>query len=674
MIDVLVAAHEVSADETPSSPHIEKQLVAYVVAELEPGPTTTELRNFLKERLPEHMIPAVFVTLDALPLMPNGKVDRRALRAPDRTRPDLDKPFAAPRNPTEAKLVEIWSELLEIDRVGVHDNFFDLGGHSLLATQLVSRMRESFQVEISLRRLFEAPSVAGLAQAVEAAKMAGQNALAPPILPIPRDGDLELSFAQQRLWFFDQLEPGSSAYNIPAAVRLKGPLNLAALERSLNEIIERHESLRTTFKEVDGRPTQVIVPTLTIALPVVDLRNLAADEREAEVRRLVTVEAQRPFDLNRGPLLRGTLLRLTDMEQVGLLTMHHIVSDGWSTGILVREIAALYVAFCTGASSPLPALPIQYADFAHWQRQWMQGEVVASQIAYWKERLAGAPGTIDLPIDHARPAVQTFRGAHQTLVLSNRLRDGFEELGRRDGTTQFMTYLAAFKVLLSRYTGQVDLVVGTPIANRTRIETEGLIGFFVNALVLRTDLSGDPSFREFLGRVRETCLGAYGHQDLPFERLVEELHVIRDLSRNPLFQAMFVLHNVRPRPADLSGFELSPVECDGETAHFDLTLQIADAGQGLTATLIYNTDLFEADTVARMLGSFQMLLEALIAEPERRLSEVADPQRSRTATVLGRLERRPDGSDSGIVRSSGVRGAGRTDAGRHRPGVRCRAI
>ncbi len=621
VIDVLVAAHEVSADETPSSPHIEKQLVAYVVAELEPGPTTTELRNFLKERLPEHMIPAVFVTLDALPLMPNGKVDRRALRAPDRTRPDLDKPFAAPRNPTEAKLVEIWSELLEIDRVGVHDNFFDLGGHSLLATQLVSRMRESFQVEISLRRLFEAPSVAGLAQAVEAAKMAGQNALAPPILPIPRDGDLELSFAQQRLWFFDQLEPGSSAYNIPAAVRLKGPLNLAALERSLNEIIERHESLRTTFKEVDGRPTQVIVPTLTIALPVVDLRNLAADEREAEVRRLVTVEAQRPFDLNRGPLLRGTLLRLTDMEQVGLLTMHHIVSDGWSTGILVREIAALYVAFCTGASSPLPALPIQYADFAHWQRQWMQGEVVASQIAYWKERLAGAPGTIDLPIDHARPAVQTFRGAHQTLVLSNRLRDGFEELGRRDGTTQFMTYLAAFKVLLSRYTGQVDLVVGTPIANRTRIETEGLIGFFVNALVLRTDLSGDPSFREFLGRVRETCLGAYGHQDLPFERLVEELHVIRDLSRNPLFQAMFVLHNVQPRPADLSGFELSPVECDGETAHFDLTLQIADAGQGLTATLIYNTDLFEADTVARMLGSFQMLLEALIAEPERRLSE-----------------------------------------------------
>ena len=621
--EAIVVAHEVAAnaDSIASAP-TEKQLVAYLVAEQEPGPTTTDLHNFLKEKLPEHMIPAIFVKLAALPLMSNGKVDRRALPAPDRSRPDLDRAFEVPRNPAEEALAEIWAELLDVERIGIHDNFFELGGHSLLATQLVSRVRESFQVEISLRRLFETPTVAGLADAIEAASMVGRNSLAPPIQPIPRDQDLALSFAQQRLWFFDQLEPGHSAYNIPAAIRLKGPLNLAALERSLNEIVKRHESLRTTFEEVDGRPRQVIALTLTIALPVVDLRHLPAGEREIEVRRLVTIEAQRPFDLSRGPLLRGSVLRLTDQEQVGLLTMHHIVSDGWSTGILVREVATLYIAFCSGGSSPLPALPIQYADFAHWQRQWLQGEFLETQIAYWKERLAGAPATLDLPVDHPRPVVQTFRGAHQASALSQSVQEGIRILSRREGVTEFMAYLAAFKGLLSRYTGQDDLIVGTPIANRNRIETEGLIGFFVNALVLRTDLAGDPSFREILSRVRETCLGAYGHQDLPFDRLVEELHVTRDLSRNPLFQTMFVLHNASLQAAELSGFDLSPVEGDGETAHFDLTLQIADTGQGLTASLIYNADLFEPGTITRMLGSFQILLEALIADPDRRLSRL----------------------------------------------------
>jgi len=372
-----------------------------------------------------------------------------------------------------------------------------------LATQVVSRIRETFQVEIPLRRLFEVPTVAGLAESIEAARLAGPNLLAPPILPVPRNGDLALSFAQQRLWFFDQLEPGLPAYNIPAAVRLKGPLNLAALEQSLNEIVKRHESLRTTFGKVDGRPTQVIAPTLTIKLPVVDLRKLPASEQEAEVRRLVTAEAQRAFDLSQGPLIRCTVLRLGDEEHVGLLTMHHIVSDGWSTGILVREVATLYVAFCAGGSSPLPVLPIQYADFAHWQRQWLQGEVLETQIAYWKKQLANAPALIDLPTDHPRPAVQTFRGAHQSLVLPKHLQEGFKTLSRQEGVTQFMTLLAAFKVLLYRYTSQDDLIVGTPIANRNRLETEGLIGFFVNALVLRTDLSGNPSFRELVRRVRE---------------------------------------------------------------------------------------------------------------------------------------------------------------------------
>jgi amino acid adenylation domain-containing protein len=599
-----------------------KRLVAYVVAEREPLPTTTDLRNFLKAKLPEYMVPAVFVLLEALPLMPNGKIDRRALPSPDRSRPELDKVFVAPRTPTEELLAEIWAQLLDIERVGVHDNFFDLGGHSLLATQVVSRIRETFQVEIPLRRLFEVPTVAGLAESIEAARLAGPTLLAPPILPVPRNGDMALSFAQQRLWFFDQLEPGLAAYNIPAAVRLKGPLNLPALEQSLNEIVKRHESLRTTFGKLDGRPTQVIAPTLTIKLPVVDLRKLPASERETEVRRLVTAEAQRPFDLSKGPLVRGTVLRLGDEEHVGLLTMHHIVSDGWSTGILVREVATLYVAFCAGGSSPLPALPIQYADFAHWQRQWLQGEVLETQIAYWRKQLAGAPAQIDLPTDHPRPAVQTFRGAHQSLVLPKHLSEGFKSLGRQEGVTQFMTLLAAFKVLLYRYTSQDDLIVGTPIANRNRLETEGLIGFFVNALVLRTDLSDNPSFRDLLRRVREVCLGAYGHQDLPFDRLVGELHVKRDLTRNPLFQVMFVLQNASLRAVELTGLSLSPVEGDSETAHFDLTLQILDTEQGLTAALVYNTDLFEAATIARMLGNFQTLLEAIVADPEQRLSDL----------------------------------------------------
>ena len=537
-----------------------KQLVGYVVPREDESPTSEDLRRFLVQKLPDYMVPAHFIFLNSIPLTPNGKIDRKALPAPDRTRPELDKAFVAPRTPTEELLAEIWVHLLNLERVGVHDNFFDLGGHSLLATQAVSRIREAFQVEIPLRRLFEVPTVAGLAESIEAARHAGQNLLAPPILPVPRNGDLALSFAQQRLWFFDQLEPGLSAYNTPAAVRLKGPLNLAALDQSLNEIVQRHESLRTTFGKVEGRPTQVIAPALTIKLPIVDLRNLPASEREIEVQRLVTAEAQRPFDLSKGPLIRCTVLRLGDEEHVGLLTMHHIVSDGWSTGILVRELATLYVAFCAGGSSPLPALPIQYADFAHWQRQWLQGEVLETQIAYWKEQLAGAPALIDLPTDHPRPAVQTFRGAHQSLVLPRHLKDGFKALGRQEGVTLFMAMLAAFKVLLYRYTSQDNLIVGTPIANRNRVEFEGLIGFFVNALVLRTDLSGNPSFRELLRRVREVCLGAYSHQGLPFDRLVEELHLKRDLSRNPLFQVMFVLLDAPLRPLELPGLTLCPVE------------------------------------------------------------------------------------------------------------------
>ena len=373
---------------------------------------------------------------------------------------------------------------------------------------------------------------------------------------------------------------------------------------------------------------------------------------------MVTAEAQRPFDLSQGPLIRGTVLRLADDEHVGLLSMHHIVSDGWSTGILVRELATLYAAFSVGGSSPLPALPIQYADFAQWQRQWLQGEVLEAQTAYWKEKLAGLPGPLDLPTDHPRPPVQTFRGAHQSSVLPRLLQERIKALSRQEGVTQFMTFLAAFKVLLYRYTSQDDLIVGTPVANRTRLETEGLIGLFVNSLVLRTDLSGNPGFREVLRRVRDVCLGAYGHQDLPFDRLVEELRVQRDPTRNPIFQVMFVLHNSSLQTFELPGATLTPVESDSETAHFDLTLQIADTGQGLTATFIYNTDLFEAATITRMLGNFQTLLEAVVADPEQRLSDLPLLTEAERQQLLVEWNDTKTRWSAGCVHSSAFRGAG----------------
>ena len=603
--------------------HGEKRLVSYIVAQPRCAPTVVELRNFLKAKLPEHMVPVVFIALDSFPLNSNGKVDRRALPSPGDERPELDNAFVGPRNPAEELLVDIWVQVLGVERVGIHDDFFDLGGHSLLATQVVSRIRETFQVEMPLRRLFETPTVAGLAESLELSGRDADTLQLSSIQPIPRDGELPLSFAQQRLWFIDQLDPGNSVYNFPVAVRLKGLLNLVALEQSINEIVRRHEALRTTFSLVEGQPAQRIASRLTIDLPIVDLRKLAETERENEVQRLVVEEARRPFDLARGPLMRARVLQLADDEQVGLLTMHHIVSDGWSAGILIREMAALYQAFSSGSPSPLPELPIQYADFAYWQREWLQGTVLQRQLDYWKQQLDGSPPLLELPEDHLRPAVQSFRGAHQSLLLPKAVGSAMKALSRQEGTTLFMTLLAAFKVLLNCYTRQDDLVVGTPVANRNRLEIEGLIGFFVNALVLRTCLSGNPAFRELLRRVRKVCVDAYVHQDLPFERLVEELHIERDLSRNPLFQVMFVLQNASMHAVELPGLSLNPVIADGGTTHFDLTLHIADSEQGLLATAAYNTDLFEAGTITRMLAHFQTLLEAIAKDPDQHLSELS---------------------------------------------------
>ena len=446
------------------------------------------------------------------------------------------------------------------------------------------------------------------------------------------------SFAQQRLWFLDQLEPGSASYNIQRAARMKGRLDLPALRQSLNALVARHESLRTNFGSYQGEPAQIIAPAREIEIAVIDLTGLKPEERETEARRLAAIAAQDPFDLAQDQLLRATLFQLDEQDHVLHLVMHHIISDGWSLGILFREIGTLYEAFANNRPPPLPELPIQYADFASWQRQWLQGDLFEEQLAYWTKQLAGAPAVLELPVDKPRPAVQTFNGAYHSTVLPTRLGDSLNELSRREGATLFMTLLAAFQTLLSRYTNQEDILVGTPIANRTRTEIEGLIGFFVNTLVMRTDLSGNPSFRELLRRVREVSLEAYAHQDLPFERLVEELQPERSLSYMPLFQVLFAVQNMPKSFLTLPALELQDFSLDRKTSKFDLSLYIGESVKGLTVTFEYNTDLFEAATIARMAEHFQTLLEAIVSNPEQRLADLPLLTASRAAADCRRLE------------------------------------
>ena len=600
----------------------DKRLVAFLLARQEQLPSVVELRGFLLERLPDYMIPSAFVPLQAWPLTTNGKLDRKVLHAHEIAEPELTEAYDATRTPTEELLAGVWAEVLGLRRVGIHDNFFDAGGHSLLATQLMSRLRAAFGLELPLRLLFESPTIAELAREVVVGLRAGAGLDAPPVVAVGRRQPLPLSFAQQRLWFLDQLEPGSAFYNVPAAVRLSGRLEVAALERSLSEVVRRHESLRTTFAEADGQPVQVIHPPTPLALHVEDLRCLDAAECEAEARRLATEEAQQPFDLSTGPLLRARLLRLAEHEHVLLFTMHHIVSDGWSMGVLVREVTQLYAAYLKGEESPLEELSIQYADFAVWQREWMSGEVLERELDYWRRQLADAPPVLKLPTDRPRPAVQSFEGSRHSFVLPAELSEQLRRLSREEGVTLFMTLLAGFQSLLARYSRQSDIVVGSPIAGRNRAETEALIGFFVNTLVLRAKLSDNPSFGELLRRVREACLGAYAHQDVPFERLVEELAPERSLSHTPLFQVLFTLQNRPGGALDLPELSLEAMETNDGTAKFDLSLYINDEQERQVGTIVYNSNLFDAETVGRMAVHFEQLLRAITSDPEQKVLEL----------------------------------------------------
>ena len=597
-------------------------LIAYVVSADKARVPENELRRHLTERLPDYMVPARLVFLEELPLTHNGKVDRRAL--PPREQAQAREKSSESRSLLEEMLVDIWSHVLNVKDVGVHDNFFERGGHSLLAMRLISRLREVFEVEPTIDDIFDTDTLSDLAQRLSELIAEQQSGASLPLQRVERDGEIPLSFAQQRLWFLDKLTPGSFAYNIPAVFRVHGLLDISALEQSLNEVLRRHESLRTTFIDLGGKPQQVIVAEATIALPVTDLSDRDADQQQQEVMRLAAEEARKPFDLARGPLLRVSLLRCGVDDHVVLSTMHHIVSDGWSMGLLINEVAVLYEAFRAKRESPLPELPVQYADYAVWQRSWLSDEVVESQLAFWRNQMENAPPVLNLPADYHRPAMLSHRGATLPVTVSAELGARLKSLSRGEGMTSFMTILAAFAALLSRYSGQRDLVIGVPVAGRNRVEIEKLIGFFINTLPLRIDLEGDPSFRTLLRRVRQTMLGAYAHQDIPFEKMVEALQPARDRSRSPLFQVSCAWNNFGLEALSVGELEMTRLESVWQTAKFDLTLSLAENPSGtITGDIEYATELFKAETIQRLGTHFQYLLELVAANPEKRLSELS---------------------------------------------------
>ncbi len=584
-----------------------------------------ELRAALRASLPEYMVPSAFVTLDALPLTPNGKVDRARLPAPGHG-PTSAGPVAG--TATEEALVAIWADVLGLEEVGVDDDFFELGGHSLLAVRVVSRVHDGLGVDVPLRAMFDGPTVADLAGAVDDARSRGRST-APPLVALPPDERAQppLSFAQEPMWFLDQLVPENPFYNMPSAYRLTGPLDVEVLGRAFSEVVARHEVLRTTFPAPGGRPYQRIAPPSPIALTPEDLTEFGPVDTEAEARRRAGAEAAGPFDLAHGPLVRARLLRLGHQEHVLLLTLHHIVSDGWSTGVLLRELSALYGAFRRDEPSPLPPLPVQYADYTVWQRRWLEGEVLETHLRYWQAHLAGAPAALEVPGDHPRPALPSYRGAMERFQVPAPITDALRARGRLHGATLQMTLLAAFKVLLAEVTGARDIVVAVTAGGRTRGELEDMIGCFVNTLALRTDLSGDPSFDVVLARVRRTTLDAFEHQDAPFDKVVERIKPPRDLTRNPVVQVAFEFQDHAAVPTDLggvvalndvggySGAEFGAVD-DGGTARLDVELFVVRSGAGsLDATLVYATDLFDRGTMSRLAGRYQRLLEAVAARP-----------------------------------------------------------
>jgi amino acid adenylation domain-containing protein len=623
ILDVVVVAlkHE---------PAGENRLIAYFVATENIAPNSNEWRNFLKSRLPEYMIPAVFIQLESLPLTVNGKVDRRALPAPDRTRPGLGTRFVAPESSLQQRLAEIWGQVLGVGGIGAHDNFFDLGGDSLSAMRVVVRINEVLESEIPLSEFFNAPTINALADFVPRYSLAHAIRRAPLLASSNRALPLPLSFGQERLWFLEQLEPEACRHNLVAAFAVNGRIDTAALECAFNEIIKRHESLRTVFRSTDGKPHQEILAALTIDVPIVDMSSSIADANWAgSISRFCASQAQQAFNLSQGPLLRVKLVRFSSERSVLILVVHHLIFDGWSMDILGRELTIAYELLVNKQPLQFESVPIQYADFAVWQHHSLQTETLNFQLAYWRGRLAGI-ADLRLPMDRPRPGVRDGKGARHWFTLTPTVTQSLKEISRDADVTLFMALLAAYQTLLSRYSGQDDFCIGVPMAVRQDGALDHTIGFFLNLLTLRSDLSGNPKFADLLARVRQRCLEAYAQQDLPFERLVQELQISRDINQNPLFQASFTLRNSSACPLALTGLEVQELELDPGTTRFDIELFLEERENGLHGFIAYSTDVFDASTIERMAGHFQTLLKDIVENPQcpiADLSILTDPER-----------------------------------------------
>ncbi|WP_248746007.1 non-ribosomal peptide synthetase [Pseudomonas sp. MWU12-2037] len=617
-----------------------QRLVAYVCGEPVPA---EQLRSELLKHLPEYMVPSAFVHLDALPLTANGKLDRRALPAPGQDAL-ASKAYEAPQGDTELAIAEIWKGLLHLDQVGRNDGFLELGGHSLLAVQLLSRLRRKLGARITLRELFDAPTVRGLASLVNAS--APSEAQSIPLAN--RSGRLPLSFSQQRLWFLDHLDHAAgAAYHLPTALRLTGTLDKAALHATLDRLVARHETLRTRFELVDGEPLQKIAPADTrFPLAQEDLRELPSDERAATLVRLGQDSATQLFDLNQGPLLRGLLLQLADEEHVLLITLHHIVSDGWSNSVLAHEVSVLYTAFSQGQKDPLPALALQYVDYAAWQRQSLDGPALQAQVDFWRQHLEGAPSLLNLPLDRPRPAIQSYAGGIVNCAFSPALSADLRAFSQAQGSTLFMVLLAGWSVLMSHLSGQNDVVVGTPVANRQRPELEPLIGFFANTLALRVASGADTRVAELLVRIKDLTLAAYSHQDLPFEQVVSALQPTRSMSHSPLFQVMLSLDNTPPAPLQLPGLQVESLDSAHRTTQFDLSLSLVDTADHIGGSLQYASDLFDTATVEAIAGLFAKVLENLVAGAQQTIGQVLEntptlPRAAHAEAVPAAVEAQP---------------------------------
>ncbi len=624
-------------------------------------PGAGELREFLRGHLPDYMVPGAFVAMEAFPLTPSGKTDRRALPEPAAAEPAEDG-YVAPRTPAEEVVAAAWAETLGLERVGAHDSFFELGGHSLLAAQLVARVGAALGVELPVRALFDAYTVERFAARVDDALRSAAGTRRPPLAPAPRDGEPPLSFAQERLWFLDRLRPGSSAYNMPAALRFAGALDEDALRRALDEVVRRHEALRSRFLNRRGRPVQVVDEPRPLEWSLADVSHLEGEAREAELRRLALAEAAKPFDLETGPLLRAGLVRAGEGDALLLLTVHHIASDGWSMGVLAREMVALYEAFAEGREAALPPLPVQYADFAAWQRAWLAGGALETQLGWWRERLAPLAPEAEIPTDRPRPEIQTFSGAHHSTALDAEVSRRVRALARDEHATPYMVLLAAFQAALRHHVRSDRVTVGTDVASRGVPETAGLVGLFVNQLVLSTDLSGEPSFRALLARVREATLGAYAHQDVPFNLLVDAVGAPRDPSRNPLFQVMFVFDGTPLPQLRFAGVEMRVMDIQLAGAPFDLSVLIAEEEGEFRCLWRYNPELFNASTIAAVAASFEVMARAATRTPDApvpalldgvreaeqaRRSEEMDRLREAKALRFGKLGRRKGAEEAG---------------------------